>query len=77
MSKSSKFFLGTLLGAAAGILLSPVSGKKAREKVKSKAKDYGIDLGKYSDKIESVLEKGGEILEKASSEKKSPTKRKK
>ena len=65
MSKSSKFVLGAIIGAAAAALLTPVSGKKARDKVKSAAGRAGIDTKELEKKVKSLAQKGGRAIESA------------
>ncbi len=38
--RARKFALGAALGAAAGILFAPQSGKKTREEIAERSKDY-------------------------------------
>lgn len=42
--KKGKFILGTLIGAAAGVLLSPVSGSEARKALGKKMKEIKIKI---------------------------------
>ena len=60
-SKGSKFFLGALLGGAigavAGLLLAPVSGKESRRKIKEVIQDKDTPqntLSTIKQKIESL-----------------------
>ncbi len=69
MPKSSKFFLGALLGAAAVALLTPVTGKKARSVFSKAAKSAGIPTDKIKSAFDDLSEKGEELLGKASSSK--------
>jgi len=62
MSKSSKFVLGALVGAVAAALLTPVSGKKARDKVKHTASKAGLDANKIEKRVHSLAKKGAEAL---------------
>jgi len=60
MSKSGKFLFGALLGAAAAALLTPIAGKKARQKLQKTAEKVKSD-----ERFSQIVEKGAEILAKA------------
>jgi gas vesicle protein len=62
MSKSSKFLAGALLGAAAAALLSPVSGKSARNKVKKVAQKAGVDTKKLESNVNALAGKGKGVI---------------
>ena len=60
--------LGGLVGAAAGILFAPNSGKKTREQSKAKATEVADKFGKESkkfqrEKVEPLVAKVGEKVE--------------
>lgn len=65
MSKSGKFLLGALLGAAAAVLLTPVAGKKARGSLKKMAVKQGLPLEAIEAKAEELLAKGKEAAASA------------
>ena len=46
---------GALVGTAAGILLTPKTGKESRQIVKSKATDFKVKAGDYRIKAEDYL----------------------
>ena len=52
---------GALVGTAAGILLTPKTGKESRQIVKSKATDFKVKAGDYRIKAEDYL---GTVKEK-------------
>ena len=60
MSKTSKFIFGAFLGAIATALLTPITGKKTRQKLQKTAKKVKTDK-----RISEVLDKSLEIFEKA------------
>ncbi|MBU2575993.1 YtxH domain-containing protein [Patescibacteria group bacterium] len=60
MSKSGKFVLGALLGAAAAALLTPIAGKKTRQKLQKT-----VEKVKSDERVNQIIEKGSEIFEKA------------
>jgi len=71
MAKSSKFLFGAIVGALAAAFLTPVSGKKAREKVSKLAKKSGIDQKQASallGVLDDVKKKGIEIFEQVKKE---------
>lgn len=64
-SNKSKFILGALFGALAGVLFAPKSGKETREALKIKAEDL-ISKAKEIDIIEvrdTITSKTTEIIE--------------
>lgn len=67
MPKSGKFLIGALVGAAAAALLTPVAGKKARQKLAEQAKKAGMDREKFEEVVETVAQKGSELLKQAQS----------
>lgn len=58
-----KFFFGALLGAAAAALLTPVAGKKARQKLQKTAQKV-----KQDDTVSQVMEKGSQVFDKVKQE---------
>jgi len=63
------FFIGTVIGAGAALLLAPKEGEKTRRKigglaenVREKAEDFFEEV---TDKVTTVLEKGRGLLKKA------------
>jgi len=73
----SKFLVGAILGAAAAALLTPVTGKKTRDSVKKAAKRVGVPTDGVAEAVNSIVEKGTELLSKAdgTKDKKTKTKR--
>jgi len=69
MSKS-KFLAGALLGGLAAALLTPLSGKKNRDKVKKVAQNAGLDTKKIESKVSELTKKGagffGSLIQKTS-----------
>lgn len=61
MSKSGKFILGALLGAGAAVLLTPITGKKARGSLRQAAEKRGLDVKAIQSKVESLWERGEEL----------------
>lgn len=64
-SNKSKFILGALVGAAAGVLFAPKSGKETRKALKIKAEDL-INKAREIDIIEvrdAITSKTQEIIE--------------
>ena len=66
MGKSNKFFLATLIGAAAGVvgglLLAPQSGKKTRQDLKKLAMKLGKEVqGTVKDTKEKVKDVFGKV----------------
>jgi len=61
MSKSGKFILGALLGAGAAILLTPVTGKKARGALRATAVKKGLDVEALQEKMEGLLSRGKDL----------------
>ena len=68
MAKSGKFLAGALVGAAAVALLTPIAGKKARQKVMEAANKAGLDREKLEEVASAVMEKGSELLRQARKE---------
>lgn len=64
MSKTGKFIAGAILGAAAAALLTPVSGKKARAKLKAGAQKAGLKTEKYEAKLQSLVDEGANLLQR-------------
>jgi len=58
----SKFVAGALLGAVAALLLTPVTGKKTRASLKKAAKRAGVPTDRMEGAIDSIIEKGSEML---------------
>ena len=58
MSKSGKFVLGAILGAAAAALLTPVAGREARKNFKKAANKTGFQklAASGTDLVNTVLE---------------------
>jgi len=70
MGKSNKFFLATLVGAAAGVvgglLLAPQSGKKTRQDLKKLAMKLGKEVqGTVKDTKERVKDVFGKVSDEA------------
>jgi gas vesicle protein len=76
----SKFIVGALLGAAAAALLTPVSGKGARTKVKKAALKVGLDTNKLESQVGQLAKQGkgiiGSVIQKAEERVKTKTKKK-
>ena len=58
--QKGKFLFGAALGAAAAALLTPVTGKKARQKMEKTAKKISQD-----DRFSKVMSKSEQIFDKA------------
>jgi len=54
-----KFLFGAMLGAAAAALLTPVAGKKTRQKLSKTAKKVRED-----EMVSQIVEKGEEVFDK-------------
>ncbi len=58
---SSKSWLGFVAGIAVGattaVLLAPDKGKNTRKRIKSKAKDWGVDLEKVEQKVDKGVDR--------------------
>ncbi len=65
MGKAAKFIFGAIIGAVATALLTPVSGKRAREQASKIAKKAGLDSKKLSSVADFVVKKGREFLDEA------------
>ena len=76
MSKSGKFLLGALLGATAAVLLTPVTGKKARSSLRGLAEKKGLDTSAIQSKVESLLARGQELIQTVQPEERPKTRRK-
>lgn len=76
MSKSGKFLLGALLGAGAAVLLTPVTGKKARSSLRNLAEKKGLDAGALQSKAESLLARGAKLVQAIKQEEPPKPKRK-
>lgn len=61
----AKFVLGAILGAAAAALLTPVNGRKAREKLIKMGEDLGIDPDEVKKKVEDLARESGVIIQEA------------
>lgn len=65
MSKSGKFILGALLGATAAVLLTPVTGKKARSALRTTAVKKGLNVEAVQEKVQELLARGEELVKGA------------
>lgn len=61
----SKFILGAILGAAAAALLTPVTGRKAREKLVKLGEGMGFDSDIVKKKVDEFAREGAAILQEA------------
>ncbi len=61
------FLLGGVLGAGAGLLLAPKSGRETRERIRDMTEDVKEATGDYYERVKktvvSALENGQELLE--------------
>ena len=70
MAKGGKFALGALIGVAvgavAGILTAPKSGKETRADIKRKAGEFKEDAGELAGKAkDQVVKTAGDVKDKA------------
>ncbi|OJJ16361.1 hypothetical protein BKI52_34285 [marine bacterium AO1-C] len=67
---SSKSWLGFVAGIAVGattaVLLAPDKGKNTRKRIKSKAKDWGVDLDKVEKRVDKVSDLAQSTLDNLS-----------
>ena len=60
------FFVGGLVGAGVALLLAPLPGKEAREKIKKLTEDAKEKAGQYAEevkgKVTATVEKGKEVV---------------
>jgi len=61
------FFVGILLGAAAGLFFAPQTGEETRKKLQETVEDVKTQLNKITDKLKQetnqVIEKGKDYLD--------------
>lgn len=66
---SSKSWLGFVAGVAVGattaLLLAPDKGKNTRKRIKSKAKDLGVNIDKVESKVDVGIDKVSELAQAA------------
>ena len=66
------FFVGTLLGAAAGLLYAPQSGEETRDQIRQKSVDLSEQAAQKAEearaKAEEILAEAKEKLEEATQE---------
>lgn len=65
MGKTAKFIFGAIVGAAAAALLTPVTGKRARQEASKIAKKAGIDTDKLNSAADFLVKKSEQIFEKS------------
>lgn len=66
---SSKSWLGFVAGVAVGattaLLLAPDKGKNTRKRIKTKAKDLGVNIDKVESKVDVGIDKVSELAQAA------------
>lgn len=59
------FAAGIALGATTALLLAPDKGKNTRKRIKSKAKNLGVNIDKVESKVEIGIDKVSELAQAA------------
>jgi len=66
---SSKSWLGFVAGIAVGattaVLLAPDKGKNTRKRIKSKAKNWGVDLDKVEQRVDKGVDRVNDMAQSA------------
>lgn len=56
---------GVAVGATTALLLAPDKGKNTRKRIKTKAKDLGVNIDKVESKVDVGIDKVSELAQAA------------
>jgi len=59
------FVAGIAVGATTAVLLAPDKGKNTRKRIKSKAKDWGVDLDKVEQRVDKGVDRVNDLAQSA------------